>query len=335
MGNEHAKIDKKDIERIRKESKSAQKGKDVSQVSTGTIIFRICCALIAVAYFVLLIFGKYFFKGNEKLVESFNPFSKFADPITWVRVISICIFTLTCSFVIRYILGKLTKVKIVTKKVGIALLELLSSFIKYAAFLIILFMVLVALGVNAGEILAGLGILALIIGLGVTSLIEDIVAGIFIIVERLFDVNDIIVVDGFRGTVISIGIRSTKLLDVGGDIMTMRNSSIGSLVNLTDRLSSAAITIPIAPTESIDHVDEVVKQANVDQLREKYANIESGPYYLGLYDINSKGVQMVMVVAGCKEDSRYEVERILFKEFKLLFENSGVKLGLPDLTEEE
>ena len=44
---------------------------------------------------------------------------------------------------------------------------------------------------------------------------------------------------------------------------------------------------------------------------------------------------MVMVVAGCKEDNRYEVERILFKEFKLLFENSGVKLGLPDLTEEE
>ena len=140
-----------------------------------------------------------------------------------------------------------------TKKTGRAIIELLGNLVKYVAYIVLIFLILNAMGVNTAELLAGLGILGLIIGLGVTSLIEDIVAGIFIIAEQTFDVGDIIVLDGYRGTVVSIGIRSTKIADVGGDILTVRNSSIGSVVNLTDRTSCAAISIPLSPQESLGH----------------------------------------------------------------------------------
>lgn len=65
---------------------------------------------------------------------------------------------------------------------------------------------------------AGAGILGLIIGLGAESLIADIIAGIFMVFEGEYQVGDIIVVDGWRGTVEEIGIRTTRIVDTGGKI---------------------------------------------------------------------------------------------------------------------
>ncbi|MBQ7645824.1 MAG: mechanosensitive ion channel, partial [Clostridia bacterium] len=213
-------------------------------------------------------------------------------------------------------------------------IELLCNLVEYAAFLILVFLILGALGVNTAEILAGLGILALILGLGVTSLIEDIVAGIFIIFEKTFDVNDIIVVDGFRGTVVSIGIRSTKLADVGGDILTLRNSSIGSVINLTDRLSCAALSIPLAPQESLERAEALIKSINMESISAKYPKVmEGAPIYLGLCDITKKGLQMLLFICPCQEANRYDVERGLYHELKFIFESNGIQLGAPGIEE--
>ena len=191
------------------------------------------------------------------------------------------------------------------------------------------------MGVDTAAIIGGLGIFALIIGLGLTSLIEDIVAGIFIISERTFDVGDIIVIDGFRGTVVSIGVRSTKIADVGGDIRTMRNSSIGAVINLTDRQSCAAITIPIAREENLAHVEEIIKNYHIEQIQDTCPKMIGAPIYLGLCEITAKGVQMLLFIAGCKEENRYDVERALYHGLKLMFENNGVKLGHSEMIVDE
>ena len=331
------KIDQKDMDELRKKSKNArdQKKDAKSKTSVGTIIFRVICALIVVAYCVLLLFGKYMFAADDLFMNSLNPFSGIENPDNLVRIISLCIFTLSISFVLRFFIGRLVKVKKVTKKIGIAVIELLGNLVKYAAYIILIFLILTALGVNTTELLAGLGILGLILGLGVTSLIEDIVAGIFIIAERLFDVGDIIVLDGFRGTVVSIGIRSTKIADVGNDVLTVRNSSIGSLINLTDRGSAAAITIPLAPTENIEHVEEVFHNADLDAIARKYPKMVSGPLVLGVCGITAKGVQNYLIVGGCKEEDKYDVERALFYEFKVICDNNNIKLGTPNLLDDE
>ena len=129
--------------------------------------------------------------------------------------------------------------------------------------------------------------------------------------------------------VVSVGIRSTKIADVGGDILTMRNSSIGSVVNLTDRMSCVATTIPIAPGESIEHVEEIIKNGHIEKIAEKSPKIQGSPIYLGLYNITQKGVQLIMFIAPCNEADRYDVERLMFHELKIMFESNGVKLGAP------
>ena len=339
------KISEADMEKLKQQSLEARgkkeeapapapKPKEKEETSIGTILFRVVCAVVAVAYFVLLLFGRFFMEKEGAFLSSLDPFSGAENPNNLIRIVSLCILTLSISFVLRFFIGRLVNNKKVTKKIGVALIELIGNLVKYAAFLVLIFLILNALGVNTTEILAGLGILGLILGLGVTSLIEDIVAGIFIIAEHLFDVGDIIVLDGFRGTVVSIGIRSTKIADIGDSILTVRNSSIGSLVNLTDRMSCAALCIPLAPQENIKHVEEVIEKAHIGDLAEKYSDImEGAPLYLGICNITKKGVQELLFIAACHESKRYDVERAIYHEVKLLFESNNIELGAPGLEE--
>lgn len=329
--SDQIKIDQKEMEKLRKQTKQNQKEKE--KLSPGALAFRVFAVLVVVAYFALLFFGKYIMPENGVFLSSLNVFKETENPNAWIRAISLGILVLCASRILRFFIDRLAKYKNVTKKTGIAVIELLGNLVKYLAILVLVFLLLSALGVNTAEILAGLGILTLILGLGMTSLIEDIVAGIFIIAEHLFDVNDVIVLDGFRGTVVQIGIRSTKLADVGGDILIVRNSSIGSLVNLTARMSSGAITFPIAPDESIERLEQIVKNSDFEKIGAKYPVIQSGPLYLGVCGIDSKGVQSVLIVSGCKEEDKYEVQRILYKEFKLLLEKNGIKIGATGIEE--
>ena len=332
--SEQAKIGQKDMDELRRRSKKKHVDEETKK-SVGSVIFRVIAALIAICYFVLLFFGKHFLPEGSDFLKSIDVFSGEKSPNTLIHVISLCIITLSASFVLRFFIGKAAKNKNLTKRTGVAVIELLGSLVKYVSIIILVFLVLTALGVNTTELLAGLGILGLILGLGVTSLIEDIVAGIFIIAEHLFDVGDVIVVNGFRGTVVRIGIRSTQLMDVGGDDLILRNSSIDSVVNLTYRMSCAAVTFPLAPTESLERVAEIVKNSDFEKLADsdKYPSLQSNPLYLGMCGMDSKGVQNLLLIASCKEQERYDVERILFKEFKLLMEQNGIKVGATGIEE--
>ena len=330
----NVKVDQKTIDELQKKNQEAEQNKSAKpKLSAGTIAFRIVAAVIVVAYFVLLLFGKHFLPADGVFLGSLNVFKPIPEPNPWIRAVSLAILVLCASAILRWFIDRMTKNEKITKKTGVAVIELLGSLVKYAAIIVLIFLFLSAIGVNTAEIFAGLGILTLIIGLGMTSLIEDIVAGIFIIAEHLFDVGDVIVVNGFRGTVVKIGIRSTQIVDVGGDDLVLRNSSIGSVVNLTYRMSCAAVTFPLAPTESLDRVAEIVKNSDFEKLGDKYPVLQSNPMYLGMCGMDSKGVQNLLLIGSCKEQDRYDVERILFKEFKLLMEQNGVKIGATGIEE--
>jgi len=325
-----SRIDRSQVQKLmREQGVGAEHEKEKEEKTIGDILFQVVMAVIAVAYFVVLIFGKFFLPEDSEFLLSLNVFSDAENPNRLIRVISLAILTLSVSWILRFFIGRMARNKTVTKRTGVAVIELLGNLVKYLAVVVLIFLILSALGVDTTEILAGLGILSLIIGLGVTSLVEDIVAGFFIIAEHLFDVGDIVVVDEFRGTVKAIGIRSTQIVDEGGDVLIMRNSYIESLINMTSQMSYALCDIPVSPLESYEHVEEIINNADFEGMKKQYPEIEEGPDYLGLYEITEKGVMIMTFWAGCQEDSKYTVQCILYRELKLLFERNGIKLGKP------
>ena len=323
-------LDKADIERIKKENgiEPEQKAKEKVKLPVKTIVLWSILGAIGLAYIVILAFGKLFIPAENEFYQSFNIFSG-TNPNHYARLLSYAILIICAGSLLRAVFSFIKSSDKLSKRMGKAVLDLLGNLVKYLMVIIVVCLALNAFGVDSTAILAGLGIVTLIIGLGITSLIEDIVAGFFIIAERLYDVDDIIVLDGFRGTVVSVGIRSTRIADVGGSILTVRNSQISKSINLTDRQSCAAITLPLAPGESIQKVELVLKNANIESLAHKSEKVKMGPLYLGACGVTKKGVQELLFIAGCLEQDIYEVERLLYRELVVIFEQNGIKLGAP------
>ena len=295
----------------------------------ANLIFTIFVGLVAIAYFVVLIVGKYKFESSNVFYRSYNIFSGAGDPNKIIRIVSYFVFILSVSWIVRFALSKFA---LLLHK-GRAILNLGCSLIKYAAVIVLIFMILKTLGVDTTAILAGIGILGLIVGLGAQPLIADIIAGLFIVFENVFEVGDIIVVDGFRGTVSDIGIRTTKIEDIGGNIKVINNADIKTLVNMTQALSVANCDMSIEYGESLERVEAILKEA-LPQIKEAIPDIKEGPYYMGVSSFGDSSVNLKFI-AKCEEGARYQVERDLNRQFKLLFDKNNINIPFPQVVVNE
>ena len=204
-------------------------------------------------------------------------------------------------------------------------LTLLDGIVKYACAIAIIIFILQAVGVNATAIFASVGILTLVIGLGCQSLIADIVAGMFIIFENEYNVGEIITINDFRGTVIEIGIRSTKVLDVAGNIKIINNSDISSVVNMSRELSLAVVDCEFPYDVPVEVIEGLLKD-NFEKFKQKIPAIIEGPFYKGVSGYGDSNVA-VKIVAKCKEEDRYQVQRDLLREYRMVFTAAGIDLS--------
>ena len=284
------------------------------------IVLKVLVILVALTYYALLIGGKKIFGEGSEAYIGLNIFITNPTANPWLRTLGYTVFLLSLSFVVRFVLKK----SAVFLKKGKAIVALVCSFIKYLAVLVLIFVVLKAWGVDTATLLAGAGILSLIVGLGAQPLIEDIIAGLFIVFEELFDVGDIIVVDGFRGTVKEIGIRTTQIEDAGGDIKVVNNSDIRTLVNMTSQLSLAICEVDIEYGESLERVEVVIKN-NLEAIKAAIPDISEGPYYMGVSALGASGVRL-RFSAKCVESQKFQVERDLNRQIKLLFDRNDINI---------
>ena len=202
---------------------------------------------------------------------------------------------------------------------------LLDGLVKYACAISIIIFLLQALGVNSTAIFASVGILTLVIGLGCQSLIADVVAGMFIIFEDEYNVGEIVTIGDFRGTVTEIGIRATKILDAAGNIKIINNSDVSNVINMSRELSLAVVDCEFPYDVPIEVIEGLLKE-HFDKFREKIPAIIEGPFYKGVSGYGDSNVA-VKVVAKCKEEDRYQVQRDLLREYRMVFTEAGIDLS--------
>ena len=214
-------------------------------------------------------------------------------------------------------------------KKGKTISRLIVSFLKWVIALCALFFTMDAWGADTTTLLASAGVLTLIIGLGSQSLVADILAGIFIVFEGEFQVGDIVIIDGWRGEVKEIGIRTTKLIDAGGNIKIVNNSEIKTIINQTQELSLAKAYVSISYNARLEKVEAVIAD-NIDSFKEKIPAIVEGPFYKGVTELGESGVELLFV-AKCKEDDIYQVQRDINREIKIMFDDNNIEIPFNQL----
>lgn len=208
--------------------------------------------------------------------------------------------------------------------------SLVRSLIKYVIIIALICIILVLWGVDVIGIVAGVGVLTLIIGLGCQSLIQDVISGIFIVFDDYFAVGDTVIIDGFRGTIIDVGLKTTKLQDFGGNIKSITNSSIVTVVNMSRLRSVASVTLSVSYNEDVERVEALIIQ-EVEALKEKVPNIIEGPWYKGIDNVSASSIDF-LVIAFTMEDNRFQVTRDMKREFYLLFKKNDIQIPYTQVT---
>ena len=242
-----------------------------------------------------------------------------------IRTMQIIVLSMTAyyfgNFLLQVTFGRTNR--------GMTISKLCKSFLKWVVALSSLMFALSAWGIDTTTLLASAGIVTLIIGLGAQSLVADIVAGIFIVFESEFQVGDIVIINNWRGTVQEIGVRTTKIVDAGGNVNIINNSEITTIINQTQEESLAKCVVGIEYGESLTRVELVVKD-NLEKIKENIPAILEGPYYKGVTMLNTSSVDLLFI-AKCKEEDIFQVQRDLNREFKLLFDEHGINIPFPQV----
>ncbi len=186
------------------------------------------------------------------------------------------------------------------------------------------------LGVEIGPLIAGAGIAGVAVGFGAQSLVRDIIAGFFIILENQIRVGDVAIINGTGGLVEKINFRTTILRDQGGVVHIYPNGTITTLSNMTNEWSAYVFEIGVAYKENTDRVVETMREVG-DAMREepRFGRlILEAPEIFGVDKLGDSAV----VIKGrikTKPIRQWEVGREFLRRIKLAFDEKGIEIPFP------
>lgn len=209
-------------------------------------------------------------------------------------------------------------------------INLLKSFLKYVYLFLGGIFILTAWGVETATLLLSVGLLGLVVSFGAQGLVEDLISGLFIILEKQFEVGDMVFIDGFRGKVLEINLRTTKFLDLSNnDVKYISNSEIATVLNLSQQPSIAFTDMSIEYGADLKTIENLCINF-LPSLKEKYAEILEIPKYYGVSELADSAV-LIRFGATCSEENKFKVIRILNRELKLLFDENKINIPFPQL----
>lgn len=217
--------------------------------------------------------------------------------------------------IISFIIGRLAKKKYSKlRTIDAQRLKTVLSVLKSFATIIIMFTwflsALRIFGVNTSAIITTAGIGGIAISFGAKSLVEDIISGIFLMLEDSFVLGDDITVAGKTGTVEKIGLRTTTIRDYTGELHVIPNGEIRVVTNRNKNVQRALITVPIAYDADAQMAIGVLTKA-LKKVDEDHAVIEEVNVW-GITDFNSNGV-VISAAAKTIPGEQWRVEREMRK----------------------
>ena len=201
--------------------------------------------------------------------------------------------------------------------------KLIRSAIRYTIYFIAFFQILSTLGINTTSIVASAGIASVAIGFGAQSLVKDIISGFFSILEGQFDVGDEVKLYNQAafiagGSVMSLGLRSTKIRSGNGEIYFIPNGSINQVINYSLTYNLAEVKFSIQIDETIEAIEErIQKVLDVANNNDKYHNFiyKNDKLHVNNIEQIADNILTLNIVGKAKVGKKQSVETMLRKDF--------------------
>jgi small-conductance mechanosensitive channel len=178
--------------------------------------------------------------------------------------------------------------------------------------------ILARLGIPVTSLVAPAAVAGVALGFGAQRIVQDILAGFFIITERQYGYGDLIrlAVPGIGepaiGTVQDVNLRVTTVRTIDGEVVITPNGQISQVTNLSRDYSRAVVDVPVPATVDVNHVSDLLKTIGEEAFKEEELRdlLLDAPTAMGVQSLDMDHFQL-RVVARTLPGQQFKVGRIL------------------------
>ena len=194
-------------------------------------------------------------------------------------------------------------------------------------------MILGELKIDIAPVLATAGIVGLAVGFGAQALVQDVIAGFFILLDDQIRVGDVVEIAGKSGLVEKVDLRMTTLRDMSGNVHYVRHGKIDFVTNMTKDFSHFVFDIPIAYHEDVDRVARVIQKVH-EELRGDPAfsqDIIAPMEMLGL-DRFTESAIVLRARTTTRPIQQWRVAREFNRRLKIAFDEQNIEMPFREIT---
>ncbi|WP_161794520.1 mechanosensitive ion channel family protein [Demequina globuliformis] len=209
--------------------------------------------------------------------------------------------------------------------------RVLNSALTLVIIIIVLITVLGVLGVPVGPMLASAGILGVALGFGAQSLVKDLLAGVFMLIEDQYGVGDVVDLGAAAGSVEEVGLRSTRLRALDGTVWYVPNGEITRVGNMTRLWSRVMVEVRFAYDTDI----EAAREAMIDAVKaaaqesdEVRSALLGEPEVAGIESLEYNAI-MLRLMCQVNPAMQWDVQREVRREMRRIFGERNIRLAVP------
>lgn len=213
------------------------------------------------------------------------------------------------------------------------LLLLLRKFILTVLFVLVSLIVLSSIGVNIGPLIAGAGVVGLAIGFGAQTLVRDIIAGVFFLIDDSFRIGDYVESTGVKGTVEQISLRSIKLRHPRGMVYSVPFGNLKSITNFSRDYTITKLEFRVGFDTDLEKVRKIIKKLNKTVRKDEELN------RVMLDDLKSMGIKefddsamIVRVKFKTLPGEQFLVKKEVYRLIREEFQAAGIEFASRNVT---
>jgi small-conductance mechanosensitive channel len=212
-------------------------------------------------------------------------------------------------------------------------LLLLRKFILTVLSVLVSLIVLSSIGVNIGPLIAGAGVVGLAIGFGAQTLVRDIIAGVFFLIDDSFRLGDYVESTGVKGTVEQISLRSIKLRHPRGMVFTVPFGNLKSITNFSRDYTITKLEIRVGFDTDLEKVRKIIKKLNKALRKDAEFN------RVMLSDLKSMGIKefddsamIVRVKFKTLPGEQFIIKKEVYRMIREEFQAAGIDFASRNVT---
>lgn len=257
--------------------------------------------------------------------------------ITISEKIYLPILIIIIAFVVDIIINKLLNLRIVINKnltkheqrSKETVLAMCKNIIKVLIIIISILYILQVYGVNTSALVASVGAFSIVIGLAFQDVLKDLLVGASIILESQFAIGEIVEINGFKGEIISLTLKTTRIKSYTGEVKIISNRYIAEITNYS--LDNVLVKVIASVSYETDNqkVEKVLNEL-ISKLNKTIPELKSDIIIEGIDSLNDSSVDYLLTTKSSVRNE-FLVKRKILKEVKNAFDKNGIEIPYPQV----